>query len=765
MGAPRAAGRRPGGVRPAVPLVEPRPSRRREGCAAGHAWRPGRPPRALVGADRVPEGAVPAALDADGPAPPAGSSPRLVEVFGRDRVLVELWDHGDPLDSAPQRRLGRAGRPDDVGGDGHEQRPLRHPRSPPAGHRARRRAGPAQPRRGRCRGSGGGRRPPAQRSRAGPPLRPLPRCGRPGGRGRSGLPLDLSFVAPSLPPFPHHRDRTEMEELRRLVEDGGPPTASASPGTGEGVGTIDHELAMIEHLGFPGYFLVVWDIVEFCRQNEHLLPGSGSGGEQGGLLRARDHERRRRGARAAVRALPVVRAGRSARHRHRHRVRTGGRRSSSTSTSATAATTPQVANVITYRARSAVRDMAKALGHAPGQQDAWSSRWTGPGGRHRGGRARRQGDHDIPAGARSSPQQVEDFPPPRHPLRGMVICDRPVIEVCPSSGRGCRTAPVLQWDKDDCARRAGQVRPARARDAAALHYAIDLIREHRGYEVDLATIPQEDESTRCSAGRHGRRVPDRVPGPDGHAAPLEAAGVLRPRRRGGPDPARADPGRIGAPLHPPAQRPGDGHLPAPAARELPAQDARGAAVPGAADADGDRRRRVHAGRGRRAAPGDGRRSARGSGWSGSASGSTTGWPSGASPGRSPTSCSPSWPRSPTTASPRVHSVSFAYLVYASAWIKLHEPAAFCAALLNAQPMGFWSPHTLVQDARRHGVVVRTPDLNASGATATLEPCADSQAAGDPVRLGAQHRRGPGRGDRGRAGRTPTPRISCGGCRR
>ena len=74
--------------------------------------------------------------------------------------------------------------------------------------------------------------------------------------------------------------------------------------------------------------------------------------------------------------------------------------------------------------------------------------------------------------------------------------------------------------------------------------------------------------------------------------------------------------------------------------------------------------------------------------------------------------------------PESHSVSFAYLVYASSWIKFHEPAAFCAALLNAQPMGFWSPHTLVRDARRHGVVVRTPDLNASLAGATLEPCTD-----------------------------------------
>jgi len=70
--------------------------------------------------------------------------------------------------------------------------------------------------------------------------------------------------------------------------------------------------------------------------------------------------------------------------------------------------------------------------------------------------------------------------------------------------------------------------------------------------------------------------------------------------------------------------------------------------------------------------------------------------------------------------PESHSVSFAYLVYASSWLKRYYPAAFCAALLNAQPMGFYSPHSLTQDARRHGVEVRTPDLARSGAGATLE---------------------------------------------
>ena len=70
--------------------------------------------------------------------------------------------------------------------------------------------------------------------------------------------------------------------------------------------------------------------------------------------------------------------------------------------------------------------------------------------------------------------------------------------------------------------------------------------------------------------------------------------------------------------------------------------------------------------------------------------------------------------------PESHSVSFAYLVYASSWIKYHYPAAFCASLLNAQPMGFYSPHTLVQDARRHGVKIYRPCINASAAGAILE---------------------------------------------
>jgi len=87
-------------------------------------------------------------------------------------------------------------------------------------------------------------------------------------------------------------------------------------------------------------------------------------------------------------------------------------------------------------------------------------------------------------------------------------------------------------------------------------------------------------------------------------------------------------------------------------------------------------------------------------------------------------------------------MSFALLVYASAYLKRYHPAAFCAGLLNAQPMGFYSPQSLVGDARRHGVRVQHPDLHASQATTTLEPEPASTGA-VAVRLGLATVRGIG----------------------
>lgn len=92
--------------------------------------------------------------------------------------------------------------------------------------------------------------------------------------------------------------------------------------------------------------------------------------------------------------------------------------------------------------------------------------------------------------------------------------------------------------------------------------------------------------------------------------------------------------------------------------------------------------------------------------------------------------------------PESHSVSFAYIVYMSTWLRFHYPAEYLAGLLNAQPMGFYSPNSLVQDAQRHGVVVLAPDVNVSWHDCTVEPI-DADPEDIVTYLGQQWRRGRG----------------------
>jgi error-prone DNA polymerase len=91
--------------------------------------------------------------------------------------------------------------------------------------------------------------------------------------------------------------------------------------------------------------------------------------------------------------------------------------------------------------------------------------------------------------------------------------------------------------------------------------------------------------------------------------------------------------------------------------------------------------------------------------------------------------------------PESHAISFALLVYASAWVKCMHPDVFCAALLNSQPMGFYQPAQLVRDAREHGVEVRGPDVMASAWDCTLEAKDDPRLPYSPVRLGFRQIKG------------------------
>ena len=692
------------------------------------------------------KGTVPAALVAEGPAAAARELARLIEAFGRDRVAVELWDHGDPLDSARNDALAELAARHDVAciatGNVHYANPSHRPLATAlAAVRARRSLDELDP---------------WLPAAGGAPLRSGAEMARRFARypgvveraaeiGRAAA-FDLALVAPDLPPFPCPEGHTEMSYLRELVEEGAARRYGPRRDT-LAWRTIDHELEVIEHLGFPGYFLIVWDIVEFCRKSNIYCQGRGSAANSAvcyalgvtkadavslGLLFERFLSPERDGPPDIDLDIESDRREEAIQYVYdRH-----GRHH-----------TAQVANVITYRAKSAVRDMAKALGFAPGQQDAWSKQvdaWgrveVTEGQQGANGRP----DHDIPANVLELAKEVEDFP--RHlgiHSGGMVICDRPVIEVCPVEWGRMENRSVLQWDKDDCAA-VGLVKfdLLGLGMLSALHYAVDLIREHRGYELDLAAIPQEDEvyDMLCRADSVGvfqvesraqmatlprlrpRTFYDLVvevalirPGPI-------QGGSVHPyiRRRNGQEPVTY--------LHPLLENSLAKTLGVPLFQEQLMQMAIDVAGFSPADADqlrqamGSKRSRARMERLRQRV------------YEGMAERGITGAIADEIFMKMSAFANYGFPES--------HSVSFAYLVYASSWIKLHEPAAFCAALLNAQPMGFYSPHSLVQDARRHGVEVRTPDLNESAAGAILQPCPGSHHD-LAVRLGTGSVRGLG----------------------
>jgi len=661
-------------------------------------------------------GGVPTALMADGPQAARRALDQLIDAFGRPNVAVELWDHGGPLDSARNDALAQLAVAAGVGlvaaNDVHYHAPVKHrlatalaavsERSSldgvdgvlPAAALAHLRSGDEQARR----------------------FVRYPGVVEQAAEIARACAFDLALVAPQLPPYPCPAGHDEMSWLRELVEHRaseryGTRRAERQPGAWE---QIDHELDTIEALGFPGYFLVVWDIVEFCRKENIYCQGRGSAANSAvcyalgitkadavslGLLFERFLSPERdgppdididieSGRREEVIQYVYDRYG-------RHHA-------------------AQVANVITYRARSAVRDMARALGYAPGQQDAFAkqlSRWGG---------IESEGN-ELPADVADLALQLEDAP--RHlgiHSGGMVICDRPIIEVCPVEWARMADRSVLQWDKDDCAA-VGLVKfdLLGLGMLSALHLAVDLIEGHYEITLDLAGLPQEAEvyDMLCRADTIGvfqvesraqmatlprlrpRTFYDLVvevalirPGPI-------QGGSVHPyiRRRNGKEPVTY--------LHPLLENALSKTLGIPLFQEQLMQMAIDVAGFTAGEAD-ELRQAMGSKRSQQRME-----NLRGRLYSGMAERGITGEVADAI-----------WEKLAAFANfgfPESHSVSFAYLVYASAWIKHHYPAAFCAALINAQPMGFYSPHSLVQDARRHGVQVDHPCINTSAATSQL----------------------------------------------
>jgi error-prone DNA polymerase len=342
---------------------------------------------------------------------------------------------------------------------------------------------------------------------------------------------------------------------------------------------------------------------------------------------------------------------------------------------------------------------------------------------------------EIPAPVLALAGSMDGFP--RHlgvHSGGMVICDRPVVEVCPVEWATAPGRTVLQWDKDDCAA-IGLVKfdLLGLGMLEALHRTVDLLADFGGIVLDLAELPQEPDvyemlcradtvgvfqvESRAQMGTLPRLAPrcfyDLVievalirPGPI-------QGGSVHPylRRRNNEEEVTY--------LHPLLEPCLKKTLGVPVFQEQLMQMA--IDVAGFSPAEADRLRQAMGSK--RSA--ERMEQLRERFYSGMAAQGIAGEVADAIFAKMAAFSSFGFPES--------HAVSFAYLVYSSAWLKLHHPAAFTAALLNSQPMGFWSPRTLVADARRHGVVVRRAEVNASGVEAGLE------ATGDPghpaVRLG------------------------------
>lgn len=698
--------------------------------------------RALSGAGVPGVNALSGAVTPQGYAAAKAEIDRLVALFGRDNVAIELTDTGDPHDSDRNSALYDlafdAGLPAVATTNAHYATPQE---ADLAGAMAAVRARSSlDDMDGWLSGGSGAHLRSAAEMRQ--RHRHHPQAVENTVMLAQESAFDLHLVAPNLPPYPVPEGHTEASWLRELVRRGanaryGTINNERVPGAWR---QIEHELNVIEALDFPGYFLIVHDIVDFCRREDILCQGRGSAANSAvcyalgvtavdavthGLLFERFLAPERDGP-------PDIDVDIESDRREeviQYVFNRFGRINAA-----------MVANVIQYRPRSAVRDAAKALGFDVGQQDAWSKsidRWGSlrvPQEKMEAWAAQ-QRDAMWPEPPPSQdldhiPNQVLDLADrlmqlPRHlgiHPGGMVLCDRPVIDVCPVEWARMPGRTVLQWDKDDCAD-AGLVKfdLLGLGMLSALKYAFGFVRETQDTDLGLHSLPQEDPAVYdllCAADTVGVfQVESR--------AQMATLPRLRPRtfydivievalirpgpiqggsvhpyisRKRGREPVTY--------LHPLLEKSLGKTLGVPLFQEQLMQMAMDCAGFDGALADQLRRamgskrspERMEALRAR----------------------FMVGAHERGIDAAVATQIFDKLKAFSDFGFPESHSYSFAYLVYASSWLKVHQPAAFYAGLLAAQPMGFYSPQSLTADARRHGQVVLRPCVAHSRVLACVE---------------------------------------------
>ncbi|WP_309128689.1 error-prone DNA polymerase [Microbacterium sp.] len=648
---------------------------------------------------------------------------RLVDLFGQDQVAVELIDHGDPLDTRRNDALAELakslGLPVLATNNVHYAAPERAGLAEAvAAVRATRSMDELDgwlPVHGSAHLRSG-----AEMTRR---FRRYPGAVENGLRVAADCAFPLRRAKPALPRQKVPPGETPMSHLRNLVWAAVPRLYPRLDSDGRA--RIERELNVIEEKDFPGYFLIVHGIVEEARRRGILCQGRGSAAASAvcyllgitavdPILYGLPFERFLATTRNEEPDIDVDFDSSRREEIIQWVYREYGRERAA-----------QVANVIQYRPKNAVRDMARALGHSPGQQDAWSKQVDGWG----AGLEPAEGN-DIPGDVLSYAGEL--LKAPRHlgiHSGGMVLTARPVGEVVPVEHARMADRTVIQWDKDDAAW-MGLVKfdLLGLGMLAALRHCFDLIEQSTGETWTLQSLPKEEPAVYdmlCRADSIGvfqvesRAQMGLLPRLQPRAfyelaiqialirpGPIQG-GAVHPfvRRKLGQDAVTY--------AHPVLEPVLERTLGIPVFQEQLIQMA---TVLGNCTADEADLLRRAMGSKRGLEKIDRIRDSLYAGM--------------AEKGLSAEAADRIYAQIQAFSNfgfAESHSLSFALLVYASSWVKLHYPAAFLAGLLRSQPMGFYSASSLTADARHHGVRVLRPDLHASGALDGLERIEDGPA--------------------------------------
>ncbi|HLV94279.1 MAG TPA: error-prone DNA polymerase [Candidatus Acidoferrales bacterium] len=562
----------------------------------------------------------------------------------------------------------------------------------------------------------------------------------------SRLKFTLNDLGYQFPKYPVPAGETQMSFLRQRTQEG--MLGRYGAGNEKARLQIERELALIEKLDLPGYFLIVWDIVRFCRENGILVQGRGSAANSAVCyslgITAVDpvgmdllFERFLSEQRGEWPDIDVDLPSGDQRERAIQYVyeRYGQLGAAMT------------ANVITYRGRSAAREIGKALSFQPEVLDRLSSLV---------GTFEYKDSNDTldrhfrEAGLDLQNHQIRKFLElcvmvqdlPRHLGQhsgGMVVCQGQLDSVVPLEPATMPGRVVVQWDKEDCADMGiVKVDLLGLGMMAVLEDSIKIIRDDYKEEVDLAHLPPDDPvvyDTLRKADTVGMfQIESRAQmaflprlQPKCFYDIVVQVGIIRP----GPI--------VGKMVHPYLKRRQGREAPTCLHPSLEPVLARTLGVPlfqeqllriamiaaGFSGGEAEELRRAFGFKRSERRMKDIEKKLR------------TGMDKTGIDAATQDTIVQSITSFALYGFPESHAASFALLAYASAYLKCHYLAAFTATLLNNQPMGFYRPATIVKDAQRHGLKIRPIDVSCSDWPCTLE----KRKQGFALRLGLRYVKG------------------------